>query len=169
MSFSFANFITLILAVGGLIYLTVLHNKLRIAKKALRDARTESLALFDSTRDMCHDTLTTAQTFAKDIYQQREEDIKTYSKAMAATIQLLNELDSARGMMAKELENLPADNHRSVLLNKLRFIETHCQEARVILGHASFADLQSLIERLRLTHEREAQLFNRLINKMGKN
>ncbi|AGS81893.1 hypothetical protein O152_gp009 [Pseudomonas phage PaBG] len=167
MSFSWANFITLILAVGGAIYLTVLHNKLRIAKNALRAARNESLALFDQTKSMCHDTLTTAQTFTSELYAYRQEDIKQYTKALAATMQLLNEIDAARSMVAKELENQELGGRHNVVQNKLRFIETHCQEARVILGNVSFADVQATMERLHLAHEREAQLFNRLINRVS--
>lgn len=167
MSFSWANFIILLLAIGGLFYLIIVHGKLRQAKKALADARKESLNLFEQTRDMCHDTLTTAQSFAVELYSQREEDVKTYAKALAATVQLLNEIDSARSMVAKELDTAEGE-HKALLLNRLRLIETHCQEARLILGNASFADLQSTMERLRLTHEREAQLFNRLIDKMAK-
>lgn len=167
MSFSWANFIPLFLAIGGVIYLAVLHNKLRIAKNAMRAARNESLALFDQTKRMCHDTLTTAQTFTSELYAYRQEDIKQYTKALAATMQLLNEIDAARSLVAKELETQEPGARHSLVLNKLRLIETHCQEARVILGNVSFADAQATMERLRLAHEREAQLFNRLINRVS--
>lgn len=167
MSFSWANFITLFLAIGGVVYLAILHNKLHIAKNALRAARNESLALFDQTKNMCHDTLTTAQAFTSELYAYRQEDIKQYTKALAATMQLLNEIDAARSLVAKELESQELGGRHSVVQNKLRFIEAQCQEARVILGNVSFADVQATMERLRVAHERESQLFNRLIGKVS--
>lgn len=154
---------TIALGVGGLIFIAYLVRAARRANEIAKQAQSSMLAMHSQVKQAMAESFSYCNETVCELFDARVTDVDTYSKALNATIQLLNEIDATQSMVDRELEAKFEGAVPPAILAKTSLIHTHCQEARTILGSVSFSELKQLMAGLNHIRDKHTDAVDRMI------